>query len=132
MRALHLRSWCKRRGGVLQIRNNPISTAHPRGQTRAGLLAAALHLVLLAFTVLEILNAGEAPWTGYWIKFLALDFPVSIGVIPLAWLFPASERGPLHDFPNFWWPLAYHSSIGTLWWYVAGRLVAVKILSRTR
>jgi len=78
------------------------------------------------------LSAGDAQWTAYWIKFLALDFPVSIGVAPLAWLFPASSMGPLHDFPNFWWPLAYHGTVGTLWWYVVGRFIAARALFRKR
>jgi hypothetical protein len=35
-------------------------------------------------------------------------------------MFPTSTAGALSDFPNFWWPLAFHGLVGTWWWYVIG------------
>ena len=96
----------------------------------AGICAAAAHSALLAYTVMQTLSTPDAHWPVYWIKFLALDFPLSIGVVPLAWMFPAAAGGPLHDLANFWWPLAYHGTIGTFWWYVVGAYIAARIARR--
>ena len=99
----------------------------------AGAAAAGAHVMLLAWTVAQSLQAQSAQWQAYWIKFLALDFPLSLGVLPLAWLFPATPGGPLHDLANFWWLLAYHGTIGTLWWYVVGAYIGRRIAAwRTR
>jgi len=100
----------------------------------AGAAAATAHLLLLAWTVVQTLHAQDGgQWQEYWIKFLALDFPLSLGVVPLAWLFPAASGGPLHDLANFWWPLAYHGTIGTLWWYAVGAYIGRRMASwRTR
>jgi hypothetical protein len=87
---------------------------------------AILHIVILAVTVASILTAQAASWTSYWLIFLALDFPLSLGVLPLAWMFPPASAGPLSDFPNFWWPLAYHGLLGTLWWYIVGSAIAAR------
>src|SRR5262245_38412359 len=88
--------------------------------SRAGLAGALLHLLILGVTVAAILSGREPNWPGYWIAFLALDFPVSLGVMPVTWLVPASGGGPLRDVSNFWWPLAYHGVVGTAWWYIVG------------
>ena len=95
--------------------------------SRAGIGAALLHLALLALTVTLILGTREGDWRAWWTLFLALDFPVSLGVFPVTWLVPASQRGPLHDLSNFWWPLAYHGVVGTWWWYVVGWAAARRI-----
>ena len=92
---------------------------------------AVLHLTILAYTVHQIIAATTADWTTYWTTFLALDFPVSLTVIPLAWIFPASPHGPLADFANFWWPLAIHGLLGTAWWYIVGTSIGDR-LSRFR
>ena len=98
--------------------------------SRAGVAAALLHLVLLAITALRILrSSGE--WTHHWFIFLALDFPGSLGVIPVAWLVPQSPAGPLSDFSNFWWPLAYHGTVGSGWWYIVGWAIARKLGRRS-
>ena len=34
---------------------------------------------------------GEPRWPKYWLIFLALDFPLSLGVIPVTWLVPAAS-----------------------------------------
>ncbi len=95
----------------------------------AGVAAALLHLTILGITVSLILTtpapAAAAPgWTQRWFLFLALDFPVSLGVIPVAWLVPPAAAGPLHDVSNFWWPLVWHGVVGTAWWYVVGWAIA--------
>ena len=95
----------------------------------AGAAAAGAHLLLLAYTVVQTLSAHDNQWTIYWIKFLALDFPLSLGVVPLAWMFPAASGGPFHDLANFWWPLAYHGVIGTVWWYIVGAYIARRVTS---
>jgi hypothetical protein len=94
-------------------------------RSRAGLIAALAHLVLLGATVALILGTS-GDWRSHWVLFLALDFPVSLGVMPVTWLVPADARGPLHDLSNFWWPLAYHGVVGTWWWYVVGWAAARK------
>jgi hypothetical protein len=99
----------------------------PARLSRAGLAAALLHLALLGLTVALILDTREGDWRSWWMLFLALDFPVSLGVLPVTWLVPASGRGPLHDLSNFWWPLAYHGVVGTWWWYVVGWAAARRI-----
>jgi hypothetical protein len=86
----------------------------------AGTIMAVIHVALLALTVALIVVGSEPEWPMYWTIFLALDFPVSLAVVPLAWLVPPSPAGPLSDFANFWWPLAVHGVIGTAWWYVVG------------
>ena len=95
-----------------------------------GAAAAGVHLIVLAYTVFQTLGANDAQWQSYWIKFLALDFPLSLGVVPVAWISPASPAGPLHDLANFWWPLVYHGSIGTIWWYVVGATIAARLARR--
>ena len=95
-----------------------------------GLAAAFLHLALLGFTVALILGAIDSHWPRYWFIFLALDFPVSLGVIPVNWLVPPSGSGPLHDLTNFWWPLLYHGIVGTGWWYVVGWAIERKVRRR--
>src|SRR5262245_46584843 len=95
-----------------------------------GVAAALLHLILLGSTVALILAATDAHWTRYWFIFLALDFPVSIGVIPVNWLAPPAAGGPLRDLTNSWWPLLYHGIVGTGWWYVVGWAIERKIRRR--
>ena len=92
----------------------------PKRISIAGLLAALLHILILALTVRLILGSNDPNWMQHWYLFLALDFPVSLGVAPLSWLVPGAPEGPLADFPNFWWPLAYHGVVGTAWWYIVG------------
>jgi len=96
-------------------------------RSRAGLAAALAHLLILGATVALILGTASGDWRSHWVLFLALDFPVSLGVMPVAWLAPADASGPLHDFSNFWWPLAYHVVVGTWWWYVVGWAAARKV-----
>jgi hypothetical protein len=97
----------------------------------AGSVMAVVHLAILGYTVALIVGAGQPDWPMYWTIFLALDFPVSLAVVPLAWIFPPSPAGPLHDFANFWWPLAIHGLFGTLWWYIVGTSIGDR-LSRFR
>ena len=99
--------------------------------SRAGLSMAVLHLVILGYIVAQIIASATAQWPRYWTTFLALDFPVSLTVIPLAWIFPAAAGGPLADFANFWWPLAIHGLLGTAWWYIVGSAIGDR-LSRFR
>jgi hypothetical protein len=99
----------------------------------AGAIMAALHIAILVYTLAQILAAGVADWTVYWRMFLALDFPVSLAVVPLTWIFPPSPGGPLSDFANFWWPLAVHGVLGTLWWYIVGLAIGERLTRlRTR
>jgi hypothetical protein len=98
-----------------------------RRLSAAGVAAAALHLALLGLTVALILGTSGGDWRSHWVLFLALDFPVSLGVFPVSWLVPGSDRGPLADVSNFWWPLAYHGVVGTWWWYVVGWAIARRI-----
>src|SRR4249920_1109113 len=88
--------------------------------SRYGLAAVVLHLVILGYTVWLILGASNPKWPSYWMIFLALDFPVSLGVMPVTWLVPGAAGGALDDLTNFWWPLAYHVVIGSAWWYIVG------------
>jgi len=81
---------------------------------------AGAHVALIAAAVALTLAGHERDWHIHWLIFLALDFPVSLGVMPLAWMFPPSVAGPLSDFPNFWWPLLFHGVVGTAWWYIVG------------
>lgn len=89
-------------------------------RSRAGLAGALAHLAILGIVVALILRGGDPDWPKYWSMFLALDFPVSLGVVPVTWLVPAARGGPWSDIPNFWWPLAYHGVVGTVWWYIVG------------
>jgi len=97
----------------------------------AGLLMAAIHVAVLAHTLAQIIAAGAIDWTVYWRIFLGLDFPVSLAVVPLTWIFPPSSSGPFSDFANFWWPLTVHGLLGTLWWYIVGMSIGDR-LSRFR
>jgi hypothetical protein len=98
-------------------------------RSRAGLAGALLHLAILGYVVTLILSGRDADWPMYWLIFLAFDFPVSLGVMPVTWLVPAASGGPLSDVANFWWPLAYHGIVGTAWWYIVGWAIARKIES---
>lgn len=98
--------------------------------SRLGLVAALLHLGILGYAVELMLSRADAGWAGYWMIFLALDFPVSLGVIPVNWIAPPAPGGPLHDLANFWWPLAYHGLIGTGWWYIVGWAIERKVWRR--
>ena len=62
--------------------------------------------------------------------FLALDFPVSLGVFPVTWLVPPAGGGALRDLTNFWWPLLYHGLVGTGWWYIVGWAIERKVRRR--
>jgi hypothetical protein len=107
-----------------------MSTTGPpakRKLSAAGLGASLLHLAILALIVALILTAGQGDWRAWWTLMLALDFPVSLGVLPVTWLVPAAGGGALHDLSNFWWPLAYHGVVGTWWWYVVGWAAARKL-----
>jgi hypothetical protein len=95
-----------------------------------GAAGALLHLVLLAATVALILGEGGSAWPRFWTLFLALDFPVSLGIVPVTWLAPAAPDRPLHDAPNFWWPLIYHGVVGTVWWYIVGWAIWARIWRR--
>ncbi len=97
----------------------------------AGTVMAAVHLAILGYTVSLIVGADQPDWPMYWTTFLALDFPISLAVVPLAWIFPPSPTGPLHDFANFWWPLSMHGLLGTGWWYIVGTSIGDR-LSRFR
>ena len=98
--------------------------------SRYGLAAVMLHLVILGCTVWLILGGNNPKWPIYWMIFLALDFPVSLGVMPVTWLVPGSVSGPLDDLTNFWWPLAYHSVIGSAWWYIVGWAIERRVWHR--
>jgi len=92
-----------------------------------GLTMAAIHIAIVVYTLAQIFAAGAADWTFYWRIFLALDFPVSLAVVPLTWISPPVAGGPLHDFANFWWPLFVHGVLGTLWWYIVGRMIGERV-----
>jgi hypothetical protein len=89
----------------------------------AGLVMAGIHILILAYTLAQIIAAGAVDWTVYWRIFLAL--------VPLTWIFPPSPSGPFSDFANFWWPLTVHGLLGTLWWYIVGMSIGDR-LSRFR
>ena len=95
-----------------------------------GVAAALLHLAILGYTVALILGSADPYWSRYWFIFLALDFPVSLGVIPVTWLVPPAGGGPLRDLTNFWWPLLYHGIVGTGWWYIVGWAIERKVWRR--
>ena len=95
-----------------------------------GVAAALLHLAILGYTVALVLGSADEHWPRYWVIFLALDFPVSLGVIPVNWLVPPAGGGPLRDLTNFWWPLLYHGIVGTGWWYVVGWAIERKVRRR--
>jgi ABC-type transport system substrate-binding protein len=95
-----------------------------------GVAGALLHLAILGYTVALILDSADADWSRYWFLFLALDFPVSLGVIPVNWLAPPAPGGPLHDPTNFWWPLLYHGIVGTGWWYIVGWAIEHRVWRR--
>ena len=96
-------------------------------RSRAGLVGAVAHLLVLGVLVTLILRGGDPGWPKYWVIMLALDFPVSLGVMPVTWLVPPAATGALSDVANFWWPLAWHGVVGTLWWYIVGWAVARRI-----
>ena len=98
----------------------------------AGLIMAAIHIAIIVYTLAQIFAAGAADWTFYWRIFLALDFPVSLAVVPVTWISSPSPGGPLRDFANFWWPLAVHGVLGTLWWYIVGRMIGERVVKMTR
>jgi hypothetical protein len=95
-----------------------------------GLAGGLLHLLILGYTIHLVLSRSAPDWPMYWMLFLALDFPVSLGVLPVAWLVPPSGGGPLSDFSNFWWPLAYHGIVGTAWWYIVGLAIERRVRPR--
>jgi hypothetical protein len=92
-----------------------------------GIAAALLHLLILGANAYRILGSVAPDWPSDWTIFLALDFPVSLGVIPVTWIAPPASGGPLRDVTNFWWPLLYHGTIGTLWWYIVGWAIERRI-----
>lgn len=95
--------------------------------SRIGIAAALLHLLILGANAYRILGSVAPDWPSHWTIFLALDFPVSLGVIPVTWIAPPASGGPLRDVTNFWWPLLYHGTVGTLWWYIVGWAIERKI-----
>jgi hypothetical protein len=98
--------------------------------SRSGILGALLHLGILAYTVYLVLARAAPDWPMYWVLFLALDFPLSLAVLPVNWLVPPSGAGPLADVTNFWWPLAFHGTVGTAWWYVVGAAIGKRVWRR--
>jgi len=100
--------------------------------SRIGIICALLHLGILAYTVHLVLARAAPDWPMYWVLFLALDFPLSLAVLPVNWLVPPSGGGPLADISNFWWPLAFHGSVGTAWWYIVGLAIERRVWRRDR
>jgi hypothetical protein len=97
-----------------------------------GIAGALIHVLILASVVTLILAGNKPDWPTHWTAFLALDFPVSLGVIPVTWIAPPDDGGPLRDVTNFWWPLLYHGTVGTLWWYIVGWAIERKVWQRPR
>jgi hypothetical protein len=79
-----------------------------------------------------ILSRAAPDWPMYWTLFLALDFPLSLAVLPVTWLVPPAGKGPLSDVTNFWWPLAFHGTVGTAWWYIVGLAIERRVWRRQR
>jgi hypothetical protein len=98
--------------------------------SRIGISGGLLHLGILAYTVYLVLSRGAPDWPMYWLMFLALDFPVSLGVLPVTWIAPPAPGGPLSDLTNFWWPLLYHGVVGTGWWYIVGLAIERRVWRR--
>jgi hypothetical protein len=98
--------------------------------SRIGIIGALLHLALVGYTVHLVLTRAAPDWPMYWMLFLALDFPLSLAVLPVSWLVPPSSAGPLADLTNFWWPLAFHGTVGTAWWYIVGLAIERRIWRR--
>jgi hypothetical protein len=95
-----------------------------------GLAGGLLHLGILGYTVHLVLARDSPDWPMYWMLFLALDFPVSVGVLPVNWLAPPAGGGPLSDLTNFWWPLAFHGIVGTAWWFIVGLAIERRLRRR--
>ena len=87
---------------------------------RIGLFFALIHLLLVGYVITLILSGNEASWPMYWSIFVALDFPLSLGIYVIGFFVPAGGALPLNDLANFWVPAIYFSCIGTVWWYFVG------------
>lgn len=94
----------------------------PIGKLWVGLLLASCHFLLWVYVVVLILAGHESAWPMYWNLFVALDFPVSMGIYLFALVPLHSGDTPIGDLNNFWVPALYFGIVGTSWWYMLGVL----------
>ena len=91
-----------------------------------GAILGLLHLWLVTFIVINILNGKEPDWPMYWLILIPFDLPALLLSMLTGWaskpIFTAiamnfSDASPLSDPVNFWMPLFYFGVLGTLMWY---------------
>ena len=85
------------------------------------------HTIILLFLISAIIFSEEPDWPMYWLILFAIDFPVSLLAILLAFvsnvILPLKISffaSPFNDTLNFWCPLITFALAGSCWWYWLG------------
>ena len=96
-------------------------------------ILAATHLMSVFVMGYLIANSSDGSSVMAWLIYLAVDFPVAWGMVPLAYVVEAlnfvesvGDNGVYsiyRDIPNFWYPATYIGVVGTTWWYYLPQLV---------
>jgi hypothetical protein len=85
------------------------------------------HLTLVLFIAYAIATSTDPVAVNLWLLFITVDFPVSLGMFPLAHLIDGNaimsrldengEYNIFRDIDNYWFPFIYSGLFGTIWWY---------------
>lgn len=103
---------------------------------KIGVALGLVHLLLVAVVALDLAREElDAQWQLIWIPFLVADFPVSL-LIPLMWyLFPTAHLSfgsyPVSEAQGFIFPVVVHGIIGSLWWFLIP-ILAARLWARIR
>ncbi|QYJ78264.1 hypothetical protein [Shewanella acanthi] len=86
-----------------------------------------LHLSFVIFMAYVIATSSDPVAVNAWLLFIPLDFPISLGMFPVSYIFDGNwllssidENGNYNifrDINNFWVPAIYTGIVGTAWWY---------------
>jgi hypothetical protein len=92
------------------------------------------HFLLVLLMAYSIAFSTDPVAVMAWLYFIAIDFPVSIGWIPISGLIDGNEiiaridasgnYSTLRDIDNFWLPAMWFATVGSAWWYLIGRIIS--------
>jgi len=87
----------------------------------------ALHLGFVIFMAYVIATSSDPVAVNAWLLFIPLDFPISLGMFPISYVFDGNwllssidangNYNIFRDINNFWVPAIYTGVVGTIWWF---------------
>lgn len=95
---------------------------------------ASLHLAFVIFMAATIATSTDPVAVNAWLLFLPLDFPASMGLLPLSYYVDGDffirsidEFGNYsiyRDIDNFWIPAVYFGVFGSMQWYYIPKFIS--------